>query len=125
VLVNKRTGKDIWQSLNEFYLYEAELAIEWSPSFMRFWLREQLGIEKFWLRNASAKMSQHLTHQNLQGQFFVIELAQIPESLLHLQEVLVHELSSLAFPKFINQYLQNEFIITLKQEKVSCATLSL
>jgi A/G-specific adenine glycosylase len=105
VLINKRKEKDIWQNLNEFYLYEFEKPIDWTPDAINQWLKEQLGIKKYRLLQLSEKFHQQLTHQHLQGQFIVIDLKIIPASLKHLDLVKVSDLQLLAFPKLINNFL--------------------
>jgi A/G-specific adenine glycosylase len=107
VLLNKRAGKDIWQNLSEFFLYEADTAIEWSAALIATWLKDQIGVKHYCLRNVSSKYSQQLTHQHLEGQFFVIDLKAVPKSLQHLKRVRTYDLKSVAFPKFINEYLEN------------------
>lgn len=116
VLVSKRTGKDIWQSLYEFYLYEADNPIQWNDASIALWLTEQLGIKHYKLKHISANFSQQLTHQNLKGQFILIQLPTLHKSLKHFKRVKSVDLSSYAFPKFIHQYLvKNPLNTSVKQ----------
>jgi A/G-specific adenine glycosylase len=67
-----------------------------------------MGINEYHLESVSPVYKQQLTHQNLSGQFIAVDISVIPESLLHMQKIEQNALQSLAFPKFINQYLQDE-----------------
>ncbi len=106
VLINKRKENDIWQNLHEFYLYEYDKPAEWTSATIDQWLKEQLGIKNYRLLHVSQKFHQQLTHQHLQGQFFLIDLATIPKPLQHFDLIKIYDLHLLAFPKFINSYLQ-------------------
>lgn len=106
VLVNKRAKNDIWENLYEFYFVETQNAQNWKPAFIRKWLNEQLGIVTFKVRNVSPILKQQLTHQHIKGQFITIDLKSVPASLQTFKRCKTSELSQLAFPKFINQYLQ-------------------
>jgi A/G-specific adenine glycosylase len=106
VLVNKRVGNDIWQNLHEFYLYEAYESTKWDEVKVELWLKEQLGIKNYFLKHSSATYSQQLTHQSLQGQLFVIQLQKVPKSLQHFESIKLKDILLLAFPKFINTYLE-------------------
>ncbi len=113
VLVSKRTGKGIWENLFEFYLFEGFKTLHWTPDFLDTWMHEQLGISNFTLVNISGIYKQKLTHQNLQGQFITIELKKVPKSLQHFLLVKKHDLSNLAFPRFINDFLKDKQLLKL------------
>jgi len=104
VLINKRTGKDIWENLYEFYLFESDKEINWKGEELGSWLKQQLGIEKYYLKNMSAVFTQQLTHQNIKGNFIQIELDKIPVSLSDQTVVELKDISNYPFPKIINQY---------------------
>jgi A/G-specific adenine glycosylase len=106
VLVSKRVEKDIWENLHEFYLYEAYQLLKWDNDTIRLWLKEQLGIKKYLLQHTSSIFRQQLTHQNIQGQFFVVQLERLPKSLLHFKKIKMNDAALLAFPRFINSYLE-------------------
>jgi A/G-specific adenine glycosylase len=111
VLVNKRTGKDIWQNLHEFFLIEVDKVEKWDEKILSKWLGDQLGVSEYEILSLSPVYIQHLTHQIISGQFIHIYIKDVPISLKHLQIVGTKELPALSFPKFINQHLQ-----TLKEE---------
>jgi A/G-specific adenine glycosylase len=105
-LVRQRTGRDIWQSLYDFYLNEADSRREWTEEKVMSYLRQN-GIDGFVVESISQEYSQQLTHQNIKGCFILIALDTIPPALQHFQLVEAAELASLPFPKFINQYLKS------------------
>ena len=105
ILIHKRSGKDIWENLFEFYLMEAGEQIKWNKQLVEQWLLEQFGLRDAELVNISAVLMQQLTHQQIKGQFIKIQLNTIPDSLKHYQWLPTKKLHELAFPKFINQYL--------------------
>ena len=107
VLISKRTEKDIWQNLYEFYLFETSKEWNWESEKIIKFLQEQLGIEKFEINNISQIFTQQLTHQHLQARFISISLDKIPDALRHFKTLGKEELPLFAFPKLINNYLQN------------------
>jgi A/G-specific adenine glycosylase len=108
-LIAKRTGRDIWQNLHEFYLFEADEPKDWDNSAIRKWLSQQVGISQFKIEKISALYKQQLTHQVISGQFIQISLQALPKSLQHLNLYAEEEMKKLSFPQFINQYLATKF----------------
>ncbi len=106
-LVHQRTGKDIWQNLYEFYPFESPEQIAWDEEKLKAWLQDQFGIKSYKLKHISEVKSQQLTHQTIKGQFFRIELNKVPKALEHYQWLASKEMQKLAFPKFINSFLES------------------
>lgn len=106
LLVHQRTGKDIWQNLYEFYPFESPEQINWDEQKLKAWLKDQFGVKKYKPKHISNVMNQQLTHQTIKGQFFKIELKTIPKPLEHYQWVTNKEIQKLAFPRFINAFLE-------------------
>lgn len=106
LLVRKRTEKDIWHNLFEFYLHESPADQNWTNGDLSSFIKEEFKIEHFVIANVSRLYSQQLTHQNLSGKFVTVELADVPEKLAGLQKVKRQNISTLAFPKFITQHLK-------------------
>ncbi len=106
MLVSKRTGNDIWQSLHEPYLLETEEKPAWDKETVFTWLKDQLDIAKARLVHVSPVFNQQLTHQNIKAQFIKIELTAIPPSLQPYMWVTPVEAAKLAFPKIINSYFE-------------------
>lgn len=104
VLVHKRTARDIWENLFEFFLLESEEQIKWTDLQVAGWLREQAGVEAEVLHITKVQ-SQQLTHQQIRGQFISIKLSSMPELLSHYEWQPLENLRSLPFPKFITSYL--------------------
>ncbi|MDB5193197.1 MAG: mutY [Segetibacter sp.] len=107
VLVKNREHKDIWQNLNEFYLYETEKESAWNAQTIQRFLQEQLGVEVYTVKKISDSYAQQLTHQNIKGRFIVIDLKTVPKSLTHFKSMAVESFAMLAFPKFINMFLDD------------------
>ena len=108
ILVEKRTGKDIWENLHEFYLLEASEQLHWDKPTIQNWILEQLGIEKAKSISISPLQQQQLTHQLIRGQFIKVEIDSIPKQLEKHQWLPSNDITKLAFPKFINQYLMDK-----------------
>lgn len=105
-MVHQRTQKDIWQSLFEFYLVENESQILWNDETVKAFLHTQLGIKKYTLQKVSPVQKQELTHRQIKGQFIQIQLPAVPKNLSQHQWLPLKNLPELAFPKFINLYLE-------------------
>jgi A/G-specific adenine glycosylase len=110
LLVNKRTRKDIWENLFEFYLLETDEQIKWTVPMVYQWMNEQFNITKAEILNISETSKQQLTHQQIKGQFIKIKLCNMPAPLAHYQWQPIKNISELAFPKFINQYLSAPYL---------------
>ena len=110
VLVSKRVEKDIWQNLYEFYLFESMKKPVWNGIELGEWINGQMGILKYEVKHISHIFTQQLTHQNLEGQFITVTLQTIPETLKCFKKIGISNLHKLAFPKFINKYLEAGFI---------------
>jgi A/G-specific adenine glycosylase len=110
VLVHKRTANDIWQSLYEFYILEANEQQQWDETTVTKWFLQQLGITEPMVINISSVQKQQLTHQQIKGQFIKVKLSAIPTILQDYQWINIKQLHTLAFPKFINQYLETPIL---------------
>jgi A/G-specific adenine glycosylase len=107
-LVHQRTAKDIWQHLYEFYLFESPEGIDWDKKKLKAWMKDQFALKSYQLEDSSAIQSQQLTHQKIKGQFFRVGLAEVPKPLRHYEWISRKAMEKLAFPRFINQYLEME-----------------
>jgi A/G-specific adenine glycosylase len=112
----KRTGRDIWQNLFEFCLYESDKLLSpkqllSSPFFMKL-----INNDKFDLLYTSPVNKQQLTHQDLSGRFFEIRLYAKPSGLEDFIQVTENELRSLAMPRFILSYLHEKNVNLNKQQ---------
>ena len=106
MLVHKRTAKDIWQNLFEFYLIETAADPKWDTALIKEWLSNQLGTTAGDGFEIYAAEKQQLTHQEIKGYFIKLSFSTIPPALklqhfLWLQKPAVEQLP---FPRFINQF---------------------
>lgn len=106
VLVNRRSSRDIWENLYEFYLVETPAQPHWDNAAVNDWLLNQFGIRKAIIDTVSPVLSQQLTHQTIKGQFIVVQLPQIPATLQEYDWLPLTKLPLLAFPKLINTWLE-------------------
>jgi A/G-specific adenine glycosylase len=106
-LIHKRTGKDIWQNLFEFYLVETADNPKWDKNVVHTWLRGQFGISNNPGTEIFAGRKQQLTHQEIKGYFIHVKLTVIPPSLKApgLLWLSTTEAAQLPFPRFINHHL--------------------
>ncbi len=107
VLVRKRTGKDIWQNLYEFVLYENDEILAGGKTLQPV-IKKLLGEQAVEIKNISPVFRQQLTHQTIIGQFIELEILSLPDLLKDYKPVKKSLLANYPFPKFINAYLQNE-----------------
>ncbi len=108
IAIQQRTGKDIWNQLYEFPLIEKE----WETPFESI-LRgaEKLGWlakNKYEMLAISPLFKQQLSHQLIAGQFIRIKLRKRNTALVRMHWIKTTQLKKFAFPKFINQYLDND-----------------
>jgi len=106
--VRKRTGKDIWQNLFEFYLVESISNPAWNKNNVATFLQQQLNTDKHEIILITNAAPQQLTHQHIKGYFITVKLQEIP-AVLKTKDALwlwSTEMSKIPFPAFINQYLE-------------------
>jgi len=107
-LVHQRVVKDIWQDLYEFYLVETGANPHWSSEKIKEYLQNQFDVNNFTVNYISPFLSQQLTHQTVKAQFISVQLPQIPAMLQHYEWMDKQQISQLAFPRIINEYLNSE-----------------
>jgi len=109
-LVRKRTGKDIWQNLFEFYLVETDHNPVWTNDSVKDFIQNQLDVDDFEIKRIYAAAPQQLTHQYIKGYFVEVCFKEIPDMLgsennFWMQAELMKKLP---FPVFINQNIVNK-----------------
>lgn len=106
--IQQRTGKDIWNQLYEFPMVETTKE---EPTKKVIAQAEKLGflqLKSYEVIAISPLFRQQLSHQLIAGRFIKIKLTK-KESLNNGRLwVSKNQLKKLAFPKFINHYLDNE-----------------
>ncbi|MFT3826725.1 MAG: A/G-specific adenine glycosylase [Chitinophagaceae bacterium] len=106
IYIRKRTGKDIWENLHEFVLFESPAALQESFDQLPF-LKELFKKQSFRIISISKTFNQQLTHQTIHGRFVTIQVAKPLPTLEHYLLIPRSELSEYAFPRFINMYLED------------------
>ena len=104
--IRQRTEKDIWRGLYEFPLIE-------SPKHIALTKILQLAKKKKWFSKknyvsiaVSRLYKQQLSHQQIKGQFIRVRLRQKTGLKNDWLWMTKHKIRKYAFPKFINQFLQ-------------------
>lgn len=107
VYIRRRTGKDIWEGLYEFILYEATDTVR-SPEILQSdFARQLFDGQALTVKYISNVYRQELSHQRLQGQFITVRLSRPLTGLTGYQRVPRSELNAYAFPRFINGWLSD------------------
>ena len=109
-LVRKRTEKDIWQNLFEFYLVETESNPIWTKESVKLFFENQFGVGGFEGARIYTAESQQLTHQHIKGYFIDVCFEKIPEILRHESNIWIEakQMDKLAFPAFINKNIRHK-----------------
>jgi len=105
ILCRKRTEKDIWQNLFEFYLLEADKMLSIAELLETDSISKLLKGINYKLNRVSIIYKQQLTHQIINGSFYTIDIESIlpvDESYIAIEEI---NLRSLPMPKFIFSFL--------------------
>ena len=106
-LVQQRTGKDIWQGLYQFVLIETEKAFKAADLLTLF--QQQIGIDTYAVID-EWKEKQTLSHQSICFQFFSLRVRRKKE-VEGYQWMTLSELQQLAFPKTLQQAVQNSLFV--------------
>ena len=106
--VRKRTGKDIWENLYEFVLYETNELPEPGKKTVNRIVKDVMDKQVVSIKNISPIFRQQLTHQTITGQFIELEATAVPRTLKNYELVKTALLPNYPFPKFINAYLQQQ-----------------
>jgi A/G-specific adenine glycosylase len=106
-LVQQRTGKDIWQGLHQFVLIETEKAIKATALLALF--QQQFGMDDFTVVD-EWKEKQALSHQSVCFHFFALRLKR-KKNLTGYDWMTLAELRQLAFPKTLQQAVQNSLFV--------------
>ncbi len=105
IFFKKRSEKDIWQNLHEFYLIEREkeMLIDEIVKSADF---KKISGKEFMVVDVSKLYKQQLTHQTIRGFFMHIKVKKKPE--LDVYELIdKKELRKSAFPVFITGYFKD------------------
>jgi A/G-specific adenine glycosylase len=105
VYIRQRTGRDIWQNLHEFVLYESQGPVDTAFHELPFLLDLLKGIP-FSVTQISKNYRQQLTHQTINGQFITINIDRPLPAASGYFPVSKTQLTDYPFPKFINMFLE-------------------
>jgi len=105
VYIRQRKGKDIWEGLYEFVLWETEQPIREDEILQSAFVREVFGKHSLTVRHISKTYRQELSHQTIQGRFITIRPEKPLANLKGYLAVDKRDLPEYAFPKFINAWL--------------------
>lgn len=108
LLIRKRTGKDIWQNLHEFFLIETTHDTEIKKILYNKDLLKFAGNNKIQVKEISAILRQQLTHQNIYARFIAVSLKGAIKKPADFIAVTLKDLRKQAFPKIIVQYLEQK-----------------
>lgn len=110
IYISKRTKKDIWQDLYEFYLIETEKKQKPEAILKSKQLLQIAGVKSIVLKSVSHEYKHVLSHQNLHTIFYKLEL-KTPLKTKLLKKVNMASIHQHAFPRLIEKYLKDENII--------------
>ena len=104
VWIRERTGKDIWQNLYEFVLWESGKIIPQGRIRQTAFFRKHFGKPGFQIKYISPVFQQTLTHQSIISRFVHLE-GSLP-ALSGYESVSVTNLDDYPFPKLIADYIK-------------------
>jgi len=104
ILIEKRTSKDIWQSLYQFPLIETNKVTS-LETLLKSSQTKDLLLDKFAALNISKPYKHVLTHQLLYAQFYVFKRQSKHSS--KLEKINIQNLTSLAFPRLIELFIND------------------
>ena len=107
VYVRRRKGKDIWEGLHEFVLWETDSPVPEEELLRTPFATELFGRRSLTVRHISKVYRQELSHQTIQGQFIGILLHAPLPKLKGYRLVSRQKMEGYAFPGFINAWLRD------------------
>ena len=110
--IRKRRGKDIWQGLYEFPLFESGESVSIGQLMQHIGWNTLTHGSPFNVRHTSQQYRHQLTHQELFARFWEIECSEIPKSVSNdFQLVLLKDIKSYPVPRLIEKYLTGRKIL--------------
>ena len=113
IAIQQRTGKDIWQQLHEFPMIETKKQATINKILEHAENSGWLQKKNYEVITISPLFRQLLSHQLIAGRFIKIKTKKSLNRNENIIWVTAREMKKLAFPKFINQYLDNEKVQSL------------
>jgi A/G-specific adenine glycosylase len=108
VAIRQRAKKDIWHNLFEFFLIESRPRISTETLLKEIKKEGWIGQHGFEVTSVSPIFSQQLSHQRIEGRFTRLKLTR--KRILSNEALWIgkNDIKQFPFPKFINQYLEQE-----------------
>ena len=106
IAVSQRSSKDIWQNLFEFPMIEQESDTSTTKILRQAEKAGLLPAGEYTVQSISPAQKQQLTHQLIAGQFIAVKVNYKPDLGKDVKWVSRKEMNKMAFPKFINAYLE-------------------
>ncbi len=108
IAIRQRIEKDIWQDLYEFPLIETEKEIDKKNILKQAEKNKWVHKGKYELLAVSPLFKQQLSHQLIAGQFIKLKLKGKHDPAINWIWVTKSRIGKFAFPRFINQYLNEK-----------------
>jgi A/G-specific adenine glycosylase len=109
LLIEKRSGNDIWKNLYQLPLIETAKPL--NNNFHKT-IAKHLGFNDFSIDSYSPEISQLLSHRKMHFRFIVLNITDINLLMTEgFQKVKLSKLNQYAFPKTINEYLINSGLL--------------
>jgi A/G-specific adenine glycosylase len=105
--IRQRMGKDIWQNLYEFVLFESKAPVQELFQELPF-IKEVMGKLSYSVTHISKVYHQQLTHQHIHGQFITVTVNKAVPSLKSYELIDKTQLKQYAFPRIINTFLEEK-----------------
>ena len=102
--IKQRTGKDIWENLFEFVLFESPKAVDDITPKLPF-LKKLMNGSQYQLESISRMYRQQLTHQTIHGRFIKIKVSEALPTLSNYLLIDKKQVANYAFPRFITTFL--------------------
>lgn len=107
VLIKKRTEKDIWQNLFEFYLIESTVEEKLSSKNLKTKLNFLFNDMSYEINSITTTQQQKLTHRIIKGKFIELILSKKIE-IENYFWINKGDIQQYSFPKFINTFLKTK-----------------
>lgn len=106
--IRKRQAGDIWQGLYEFPMVESDKKLDELEILSRMEIEEEVPVHSI-----SKEFKHILSHQRIYARFVWVETN--PPKNINFNKVKVNKLSSFAFPRLINRYLEKQNFVIDKE----------
>lgn len=113
IIIQQRTGRDIWNQLFEFPMMEKEKETPIDAILNEVEKSGLLSKRKYEMVAVSPLFKQQLSHQLIAGQFIKIKVKEKNIVKIEMLWVKANQMKKFAFPKFINMYFDSSKAQTL------------